>query len=515
MTRDLVVGLDVSTTAAKAVVWDAAGHALAEGRVAIPRTSLHPGWGEQDSADWWRATVEALARATAQVDAGRIAALSIAHQRESFVCLDAEGEAVRPAILWLDTRATAEIAAHGDDRVHETTGKPPNTATSWYKLLWLQEHEPAAMARTRWVADVQAYLVHRMTGQWRTSFGSVDPTGLLDLRGFALDADLLRRAGLGAEQIPEVFPSGVELGRLAPGVAAAAGLTPGLPVIAGIGDGQAAGLGAGITAPGSAYLNLGTGIVSGTFSADYRWGREFRTMCGAEPGTYMPETFIGGGTFNVSWFVDQFSDADVRPFGLTESAERILERSAEAVPAGADGLLVLPYLSGALSPYWDSDARGVFLGLSAHHGRSHMYRALLEGLAMEQRLSTTGAEAALGAPIERLRVMGGGSRSPLWCQIVADVLGRPVEVTRETETTCLGAGMLAAVGAGLHPDIASAAAAMSGTRETYGPQADTAAVYDDLYGVYRGLYPRLRESFAELGAVMRRQRGRAAPAGAA
>ena len=103
---------------------------------------------------------------------------------------------MRPAILWLDTRATAEIAAHGDDRVHETTGKPPNTATSWYKLLWLQEHEPAAMARTRWVADVQAYLVHRMTGQWRTSFGSVDPTGLLDLRGFALDADLLRRAGV-------------------------------------------------------------------------------------------------------------------------------------------------------------------------------------------------------------------------------------------------------------------------------------------------------------------------------
>ena len=124
---------------------------------------------------------------------------------------------------------------------------------------------------------------------------------------------------------------------------------------------------------------------------------------------------------------------------------------------------------------------------------------------MEQRLSTTGAEAALGVPIDRLRVMGGGSRSPLWCQIVADVLGRPVEVTRETETTCLGAGMLAAVGAGLHATIADAAAAMSGTRETYSPRAAT--IYDDLYGVYRGLYPRLRDSFAELGAVMRKSRG--------
>ncbi|WP_237480674.1 xylulokinase [Lichenibacterium dinghuense] len=503
MTRDLVVGLDVSTTAAKAVVWDMGGHAVAEGRLSIPRASSHPGWGEQDPADWWRATVEALRRATAQVDGNRIAALSIAHQRESFACLDAEGEAVRPAILWLDTRATAEIVAHGDARVHEVTGKPPNTATSWYKLLWLQRHEPDAMARTRRVVDVQAYLVHRMTGRWRTSFGSADPMGLLDMRAFALDAELLRRVGLAAEQVPELSPSGVELGRLADGVATAAGLTPGLPVIAGIGDGQAAGLGAGITAPGAAYLNLGTGIVSGTFSADYRWGREFRTMCGAAPGTYMPETFIGGGTFNVSWFVDQFSDADVRPFGLQDSAERILEIAAEKVPAGSDGLLVLPYLSGALSPYWDSDARGVFLGLSAHHGRSHMYRALLEGLAMEQRLSTTGAEAALGVPIERLRVMGGGSRSPLWCQIVADVLGRPVEVTRETETTCLGAGMLAAVGAGLHASIADAAAAMSGTREVYRPHAPTASFYGDLYEVYRGLYPRLRDSFAHLQEVLK------------
>ena len=212
----------------------------------------------------------------------------------------------------------------------------------------------------------------------------------------------------------------------------------------------------------------------------------------------MVTTFIGGGTHNISWFVEQFSGIGTRPFGLDVSPERILELAADKVPAGSDGVLALPYLSGALSPYWDSNARGVFLGLTARHGKAHLYRAMLEGLAMEQRLSTTGAELALGAPVERLRVMGGGSRSPLWCQIIADILKRPVEVTRETETTCLGAGIMAAAGVGLYPNIAEAASAMSGIRHVYLPDEPASAAYDRLYDVYRQLYPLLRETFSQL-----------------
>ena len=507
MTRDLVIAIDCSTTAAKAVVWNTGGRAIAEGRAPFPLSSPHPGWGEQNPADWWQAVVTAIQSASCKIDAKRIAGLSITHQRETFVCMDSEGEAIRPAILWLDTRAGTEIEAFGNAKIHEATGKPPNTATSWYKLLWLKTHEPEVLARTQWVADVQSYLVQRMTGRWRTSYGSIDPMGLLDLRHFELDGDLLRQAGLTPGQIPEIHAPGDRLGELQPDVAAILGLTPGLPVIAGTGDGQAAGLGANITAPGVAYLNLGTGIVSGTFSKDYRWSREFRTMTGAMPGTYMPETFIGGGTHNISWFVEQFSGIGTRPFGLDVSPEHILELAAAKVPAGSDGVLALPYLSGALSPYWDSNARGVFLGLTARHGKAHLYRAMLEGLAMEQRLSTSGAELALGAPIERLRVMGGGSRSPLWCQIIADILKRPVEVTRETETTCLGAGMLAAAGVGLYPSIAEAASAMSGIRQIYQPDEPASAAYDRLFNVYRQLYPALRETFAQLQGAVKAESG--------
>jgi xylulokinase len=444
-----------------------------------------------------------MTEACAKIDAARAAGLAVTHQRETFVCLDADGEAIRPPMLWLDTRAGDEIASHGSDSVHQTTGKPPNTATSWYKLLWLKKHEPRVLERTWWVTDVHGYIVRRMTGRWRTSYGSVDPIGLIDLSRFELDADLLAAAGLEAAQIPEIYAPGERLGELREDVAAAVGLTPGLPVVAGTGDGQAAGLGADITAPGRAYLNLGTGIVSGTFSADYRWRREFRTVTGAVPGTYTPETFIGGGTFNINWFVERFSDMPTRPFGLDVAPESLLELAAAKIPAGSDGLLALPYLSGALSPYWDTDARGVYFGLSPRHGKAHLYRALLEGLALEQRLATAGAEAGLGASIERFRVMGGGSRSAVWNQIVADVLKRPIEITREKETTCLGAGILAAAGVGLHPDISRAASAMSGISRTYLPAEPACSDYDRYFEVYRELYPNLRESFGRLREIAR------------
>ena len=171
------------------------------------------------------------------------------------------------------------------------------------------------------------------------------------------------------------------------------------------------------------------------------------------------------------------------------------------MPAGSDGLLALPYLTGVLTPYWDSNARGVLLGLSGRHGKAHMYRAILEGLAFEQRLSTLGAESVTGARTERFLVMGGGSRSPLWCQMIADILGRPVEIAREAEATCLGAGILAAVGAGHYDSAATAAAAMSGVGRGYAPDPVQSAKYDQLFDIYKDIYPALRDQFTRLRQV--------------
>ena len=284
-----------------------------------------------------------------------------------------------------------------------------------------------------------------------------------------------------------------------PDVADLLGLKAGLRVVAGLGDGQAAGLGVGITGAGEAYLNLGTGIVSGGFSADYVTDRAFRTMTGGVPGTYLLETLFGGGTYNIRWFVERFSGIGAQPVGLDISTEQILEAAASQLPAGAEGLMALPYLTGVLSPYWASNARGAMVGLSVRHGKSHFYPAILEGLAFEQRQSTMGAKRVT---FDRFLDRGSGSRSALWCQIIVETLGRPVHIAREAEATCLGAGILAAVGAGHFDNAKAAAAAKCGTGKRYALDPRQPDKYDRLYDIYKDIYPALRDSFARMRVAM-------------
>lgn len=512
MTRDLVIGLDCSTTAAKAVAWDPAGQAVAEGRSAFDVARPHPGWGEQDPHDWWRASSQAIAACVAGVDPARVAALSITHQRETFVCLDEAGQPLRPAMLWLDVRATEQVARHGDRRVHERTGKPPNPTPAWYKLHWIAEHEPEVLARTARVVDVAGYLLTRLTGRCATSWASADPLGVLNLATFDYDDELLAEVGLTRAQMPELLAPGEVLGGLVGPVAAEFGLDPDTPVVAAGGDGQCAGLGTGVTSGGRAYLNLGSGIVSGTHSPQYSFSHAYRTMTSVLAGAYVLETFMGGGTLNVAWFVEQVGpgpvDGSAQVTGAVAGGQRgdlrpeqRLEQAAATVRPGADGLLCLPYWTGALTPYWDSAARGVFLGLTGTHTRAHLYRALLEGIAYEQRLHLEGSEAALAEPITELTVLGGGSASALWCQIIADVIGLPVAVAAEGEATSLGAGMLGAAAVGLHADVPAAAAAMHAIARRYDPDPATAARYRAAYAVYREVYPSLRGLFPDLAAL--------------
>jgi xylulokinase len=250
-----------------------------------------------------------------------------------------------------------------------------------------------------------------------------------------------------------------------------------------------------VTRPGRAYLNLGTGTVSGVHADRYSHETAYRTMGGPVPGSYILETFIGGGTQNVVWFAEQIG----LPAGLADvkgkSTEQLLEEAASAVPQGAGGLLCLPYWTGAMTPYWDGHARGAFVGLSGLHGKAHMYRAVLEGIALEQRLLVTGVEAATGQPIDEILMLGGGSRSPLWCQIIADVLGRSVRLVREQESTALGAGIHAAAALGLHPGLRAAADAMTGIEKTYTPDMQAHERYAGIFEAYRSIYPGLKSTF--------------------
>jgi sugar (pentulose or hexulose) kinase len=485
-----VIGIDSSTTATKAVVWDRDGRAISEGRSEFPLAMPRPGWHEQDPEDWWRSTCAAVALAMRTVDASGVEAICVTHQRETFACLDEDGRAVRPAIVWMDVRATAQVEALGSDDVHRTTGKPADTTPALYKLLWLREHEPETIARTRWLADVHAFIVNRLTGAWRTTTACADPLGLIDMERRDWSDDLLARVGLGRARVPELVAPGDVIGELSVAASEQLGLPPGLPVVGGAGDGQSAGLGANVTRPGSAYMNVGTAVVAGTISERYAWDQAFRTLIGAVPGTYLVETLLQGGTYTINWFLERIATLDAGRMGIGLHDVDVLEAAAARLGPGAEGLLLVPYWASAQTPYWDPAARGIMFGLAGHHGKEHMFRALMEGIAFEQRLALEGMERGVGRPLEALLTTGGGSRSALWRQILADVTRRAVVPCREAETTSLGAGIHAAAAVGWHGSLLGAAEAMTGTGAGHVPDEAAAARYDELFAIYREIYPR-------------------------
>lgn len=501
-TEGYVVSLDCSTTATKAVVWDGRGRPVAEGRQTFDLSRPRPGWHEQDAEQWRTSTMGAVAAAVSQVDADRVRAIGITHQRESFVCLDDSGTALRPAILWVDSRASKQIAEHGSDRLHELSGKPPDVTPALYKLLWLRDNEPDVLDRASMVADVHGYLVHAFTGGWITSRGSADPLGLVDMRDGGWSDELLDLVGLEAGQLPGVVDPGEVTGELTSEAAKEVGLPAGLPVIAGLGDGQSAGLGAGVTGPGRAYLNLGTAMVAGTYADAYRYDRAFRTMFGGVPGTYIYETLLSAGTYMVSWYVEHFGGLPRLGLGLSD--EQVLEAAAGNVAPGADGLLLVPYWNASQTPNWDPLARGIMFGWHGSHGKAHFYRAIMEGVSYELRLQTEGVDAVLDTPIDRFYAMGGGSRSALWAQMVSDVTRKPVALCRATETTALGAGILAAAAVGLTgtTDIRETTDAMTGIARTVEPTEQRSQVYDRFYDVYRELYGRLSDLYPRLDAAV-------------
>ncbi len=492
----LVLAVDCSTTASKAVVFDGSGHEVASASTPLTRMQPLPGRHEQDAEQWWTATQTSIASAVARLDdPTRVRAICVTHQRESFVCLDAAGRPTGPAILWLDGRASAEIAELGTERVLTLSGKPPDTTPAIYKLAWLSRHEPERLATADRVSEVHGLLAEKLTGRWATSVASADSLGLLDLEAGDWSGELLAIAGVRRDQLPELVAPGEVLGSLRPDVAGCLGLPAPVPLVAGIGDGQAAGLGAGAVDPGSAYLNLGTSMVLGMASSVYRTGRAFRTLAGT-PG-FVLETVLNSAAYLADWFRRELGDPV-----LDGAPDPDLDAAAARVPPGADGLLTLPYWNAAQTPYWDPLARGVVLGWSGAHTRAHVYRSLLEGVAFELRLHLDGLEAATGTRVDSIRAMGGGSRSALWAQVVADVTGRALRLCEGHEISARGAAVLAWSGAGLGDlPIAAVSAAMGQLGPTVEPRPAVTVEYDRLFAVQREIYPRLRELFADLAAV--------------
>jgi xylulokinase len=495
----LVVGLDCSTTGTKAIAFDRSGNVVARAFEPVPLSSPQPGYYEQDPADWWGSAQRALRETARQVDPASIIAVAIANQRETFVPLDGEGGCLRPAIVWLDERCKDEVESFsgriGKQTIHRITGKPPDYAPVVYRLAWMKRHEPDLFSRIRWVADVHAYCVWKLTGSWMTSWASADPFGLFDARKKRWAPLILKALGLRSSQFPVPCCPGTLLGRIGEGAAKLTGLSPGTAVVAGGGDGQAAGLGANALTPERAYLNLGTAVVAGVYGTRFRTSRAFRTMCSCSGAGYYYECSLRAGTFSIEWLIRRVLNIDPSE---QPGIHGELQREAEHIPAGSGGLLYLPYLCGVMNPYWDMNARGAFVGLSSSHGRGHLYRSILEGIAFEQFSAIRAVEKSLGSRVREFVAIGGGAGSELWCQILADVTGKRLCIPETTEASALGAAIAAAVGAGWYRTFQGAADGMTRIRRRIKP--DGRSDYGRLFAAYRALYPSLRRAGLSSGA---------------
>jgi len=495
----LVIGLDSSTTGTKAVVYDKKGNLIKRVAENLTLSSPEPNYFEQDATEWWNTAKYVLKQISNEINPKRIEAIAISNQRETFVPLDKEGNSLRPAILWLDERCKPEVIpfAHkiGEEEIHRITGKPPDYAPVVYRLAWMKNHEPELFEKIYKVCDVHTYLTWKLTGAFKTSTASADPLGLFDMPNNKWSTIIINELGLNDSQLPETFSPGTVLGKISKKASSETGLDTDTLVVAGSGDGQAAGLGTNALAPERAYLNLGTAAVAGVYGEQYRTSKAFRTMNTCTDKGFYYECSLRAGTFAIDWFVRNILKIDTFK---QPNIYNQLEEEAETIPVGSEGLFYLPYLNGAMNPYWDINARGAFVGLSSSHNRGHMYRAILEGIAFEQLFALKEVEKDTGIKVKELVTIGGGSFNKLWCKILADVTGKNIILPENREASSLGASIVAAIGAEWYRSFREAAKEMKALEELIEPNKSNHERYLSLFSAYKEIYPSLKKVYKNL-----------------
>jgi len=485
------LGIDVGTSGTRALVIDPSG------RIAGSATTEHvafatprPGWAEQDPADWWRATGEAVrgALADAGIDGAGIAAVGFSGQMHGSTLLDARDQVVRPALLWCDQRTGAECEAItttvGAARLIELTLNPALTGFTLPKLLWVRRHEPELWARVRSVLLPKDYVRFRLTGERATDVADASGTLLFDVANRRWSAEIAGLLDIDLALLPRAFESPEVTGTVSAAGAAATGLRAGTPVVAGGGDQAAGAVGMGIVDAGLVSATIGTsGVVFAATSkpALDPKGR-VHTFCHAVPGMWHVMGVTQGAGLSLRWLRDMMGG------GLSYDQ---LSETAAGVPPGCDGARWTPYLMGERTPHLDPDARAALAGLTASHTRGHLVRAVLEGVTFSLKDSFA-IFAEMGVPVSGVRLGGGGAKSPLWRQIQADVYGHTAEIVEAEEGAAYGAAILAGVGAGAWPSVAGACHAIVKVASRVPPDPTATAALRAVYADWRRIYPALK-----------------------
>ncbi len=492
-----LIGIDASTTATKALLIDERGKIAAVAATEYGYETPHPLWSEQEPDLWWNGAVQSIRQVLAAtgIDPADVVGIGLSGQMHGLVLLDAAGKSLRPSILWNDQRTGAqcdEIRARlGKERLIAITGNDALTGFTAPKILWVQENEPEIFAQVKQILLPKDYVRFKLTGDYATDKAGAAGTILFDLKTRDWSPTVLDALGIQPEWLPPTYEGPEITGQLSHAAAEATGLRPGTPVMAGGGDQAAGAVGVGAVTEGVVSLALGTsGVVFASSDKPFiePQGR-LHAFCHALPDKWHLMGVMLSAAGSLRWYRDTFSP-DV-------SYDDLLAPAAN-VAIGSEGLFFLPYLTGERTPHPDPLARGGFIGLTVRHGKAHMTRAVLEGVSFGLRDSFELMKSVGLSEITQVRVAGGGARSPLWRQILADTFNSELVTVNTTEGAAYGAALLAGVGAWIWPNVETACADTVAITGSTSPQPDSAAQYEAAYAHYRQLYPALKPIFHAL-----------------
>lgn len=490
------MGLDISTTSAKALIIDETGKVMAIGSSPQPISQPQPLWSEQNPQDWWEGMVASIREALSEADLSGddISAIGLTGQMHGLVMLDKSGEVLRPSILWNDQRTQQQCdditETVGFSRLIELTGNRALTGFTAPKILWVRDNEPDVYEKCAHILLPKDYIRFKLTGDYATDLAGAAGTSLLNVAERQWSTEVLEALNIPQSWLPKVHEGTEITGEITEAIAELTGLKAGTPVVGGGGDQAAGAVGMGCVSPDKIGVTVGTsGVVFAPLS-DYAFEPEGRlhAFCHSVPEQWHFMGVMLSAAGSLQWYRDTIAP---------EVSFDDLLAETEDIPAGSEGLLFLPYLTGERTPHPDPLARGAFIGLTSRHTRGHMTRAVLEGVAFGLKDSFTLIDN-VGLPEQfEVRISGGGAKSPIWQQIIADIFGAPLVNVNTPEAGAFGAALLSAVGVEAFADVASACSATITTGERVEP-SENVTIYAEIYQQYTKLYPTLKEVFHQL-----------------
>ena len=488
------LGIDIGTGGTRSVIIDENGAVIATATAAHePFASPQVGWAEQDPHDWWRAAVESIREVLKSHNASEIKGIGLSGQMHGATLLDKNDQVLRPALLWCDQRTEKQCRdldrEIGRENLIRLVCNPAITGFTLPKLLWSRENEPEIWNQTTTVLLPKDYVRLRLSGDKATDVADASGTLLFDVQKRNWSDEMFDRLGLNRSLVPKVYESIEVTGTVNKRAAADTGLIEGTPIVAGAGDNAAGAVGMGIVAAGNASATIGTSGVFFVTTDQPKFDLKGRihTLCHAVPDRWHMTGVTLSAGFSLRWFRENF--------GAGKSFEE-LGASAEAIAAGSEGLFWLPYLMGERTPHLDAHARAAFIGLTATHTNAHAVRAVMEGVAFSLR-DCLSIFRELDLPIDKVRLGGGGAKSPIWRKIQADVYAATVETIAAEEGAAFGAALLAGVGTGGWKTVDEACETSIRISSTLEPESTSTAVYDRAFQTYQKIYPALKRVFQD------------------